>query len=91
MRQARRALFEAAFRVAAVGGVPCGATDCLNYGNPEVPEVMGEIVAGIEGIAEACTALSVPVVSGNVSLYNETEQPTGHPCAPQYPQAQPMG
>ena len=69
----RRSLFEGALRVAAVGGTPAGATDCLNYGNPQVPEVMGELVRGIEGIADACAALAVPIVSGNVSLYNETD------------------
>jgi phosphoribosylformylglycinamidine synthase len=69
----RRSLFEGALRVASVGGTPIGATDCLNYGNPQVPEVMGELVRGIEGIADACRELSVPIVSGNVSLYNETD------------------
>lgn len=48
-------------------------TDCLNYGNPEDPEVMGEIVSGIDGIGAACRALETPVVSGNVSLYNTTD------------------
>ena len=49
----------------------------LNFGNPEKPEIMGEFVAANEGMAEACTALDFPVVSGNVSLYNETRNPDG--------------
>ena len=53
--------------------VPLAVTDCLNYGNPEKPEIMGEIVAGIDGIGEACRALDFPIVSGNCSLYNETQ------------------
>ena len=56
----------------AVGADPLAITDCLNFGNPERPEIMGEFVGAIEGIAEACTTLAFPVVSGNVSLYNET-------------------
>ncbi|MFK4985378.1 AIR synthase related protein, partial [Klebsiella pneumoniae] len=47
-------------------------TDCLNFGNPQIPEVMGQIVGAIRGIGEACLALETPVVSGNVSLYNQT-------------------
>ncbi|MCJ7788102.1 MAG: AIR synthase-related protein, partial [Methyloceanibacter sp.] len=47
-------------------------TDCMNFGNPERPEIMGEFVGAVEGMADACTALAFPVVSGNVSLYNET-------------------
>ena len=56
----------------AVGALPLAITDNLNFGNPERAEIMGEIVASIDGIAEACKALSFPVVSGNCSLYNET-------------------
>ena len=52
-------------------------TDNLNFGNPEKPEIMGQFVAAIEGMAEACTALDFPVVSGDVSLYNETRNPDG--------------
>jgi phosphoribosylformylglycinamidine synthase len=48
------------------------ATNCLNFGNPEKPEIMGQLSAAIDGIAEACTALSTPITGGNVSLYNET-------------------
>lgn len=59
--------------IASSGAEALAVTDCLNYGNPEVPEVMGQIVAGIEGIGDACRALETPVVSGNVSLYNTTD------------------
>jgi len=54
------------------GAVPIGLTDCLNFGNPERPDIMWQLVLAIEGIADACRAFEVPVVSGNVSLYNET-------------------
>jgi phosphoribosylformylglycinamidine synthase len=53
--------------------VPIGATNCLNFGNPERPEIMWQLVEGIEGIADACRALDVPITGGNVSLYNETD------------------
>ncbi|MCC7071023.1 MAG: phosphoribosylformylglycinamidine synthase subunit PurL [Deltaproteobacteria bacterium] len=76
---ARRALIEGVLRTSCVGALPIGATDCLNYGNPRVPEVMGSLVEGIEGIREACLALDVPVVSGNVSLYNSTDERAIHP------------
>jgi len=66
------AALEAARNVACVGGEPIGLTDCLNFGNPEKPEIGWELAAAIDGIAAACDALRVPVVSGNVSLYNET-------------------
>src|SRR4029079_3959167 len=56
----------------AVGAKPLAITDNLNFGNPERPEIMGQFVGCIRGIAEACKALAFPVVSGNVSLYNET-------------------
>ena len=56
----------------AVGAEPIAATDNLNFGNPEKPEIMGQLVKAIEGIGAACTALAFPIVSGNVSLYNET-------------------
>jgi len=55
-----------------VGADPIAITDCLNFGNPERPEIMGQFVGAIEGMNEACHALDYPVVSGNVSLYNET-------------------
>jgi len=72
-RGAMLAVAEAARNVACAGGVPIGATNCLNFGNPERPETMWQIVEGIEGIAEACRALGVPITGGNVSLYNETD------------------
>ena len=59
--------------VACVGGEPIGLTDCLNFGNPEKPEIGWELEQAIEGIAQAAEALGIPVVSGNVSLYNDTD------------------
>src|SRR6185503_3366006 len=56
-----------------VGGEPLGLTDCLNFGNPERPEIMWQFAEACRGIAAACRELDVPVVSGNVSLYNETD------------------
>ncbi len=67
------AVLEAARNVACTGGEPIGLTDCLNFGNPEKPEIGWELAQAIEGIASACTALGVPIVSGNVSLYNDTD------------------
>lgn len=67
------AVVKAARMISAAGGTPIAITDCLNYGNPEVPEVMAQLSLGVDGIAEACLALETPVVSGNVSLYNETD------------------
>jgi phosphoribosylformylglycinamidine synthase subunit PurL len=69
---AKQAVAECWRNLSAVGADPLAMTDCLNFGNPERPEIMGEFAAAIEGMAEACTTLSFPVVSGNVSLYNET-------------------
>jgi phosphoribosylformylglycinamidine synthase II len=66
-------VLEAARNVACAGGEPLALTDCLNFGNPEKPEIAWELAEAIEGMAEACEALGLPVVSGNVSLYNETE------------------
>jgi hypothetical protein len=54
------------------GATPVAATNCLNFGNPEKPEIMAQLSAAIDGIAEACTALGTPITGGNVSLYNET-------------------
>ncbi len=68
----KQAVAEAWRNLTAVGADPIAVTDNLNFGNPERPEIMGQIVAAIEGMAEACRALDFPVVSGNVSLYNET-------------------
>jgi phosphoribosylformylglycinamidine synthase len=67
------AVVEAARNCVAVGARPLAITDCLNYGNPERPEIMWEFQQGIAGIRDACLALGTPVVSGNVSFYNETE------------------
>jgi len=58
--------------ISCTGATPIGLTDCLNFGNPERPEIMRQFARAIDGIAAACKALEVPVVSGNVSLYNET-------------------
>jgi len=70
---ARLAVAEACRNVVAAGATPIGATNCLNFGNPEKPEIMGQLVAAIAGLGEACRALGVPITGGNVSLYNETE------------------
>ena len=67
------AVLEAARNVACTGAEPLGLTDCLNFGNPEKGEIAWELGESIEGIAAACEALRIPVVSGNVSLYNETD------------------
>ncbi len=68
----KQAVAEAWRNLNAVGALPRAITDNLNFGNPEKPEIMGELIGCIDGIAEACRALDFPVVSGNVSLYNET-------------------
>ncbi|MES2342182.1 MAG: phosphoribosylformylglycinamidine synthase subunit PurL [Pseudomonadota bacterium] len=68
----KQAVAEAWRNLTCVGADPIAITDNLNFGNPERPEIMGQIVRAIEGMAEACRALDFPVVSGNVSLYNET-------------------
>jgi phosphoribosylformylglycinamidine synthase len=70
---ARLALAEAARNVACAGGVPIGATNCLNFGNPERPEIMWQFAEAVAGLGEACRALDVPITGGNVSLYNETD------------------
>jgi phosphoribosylformylglycinamidine synthase len=69
---ARIAVAEACRNLACRGATPVAATDCLNFGNPEKPEVYWQLRRSIEGLAETCRALDVPIVSGNVSLYNET-------------------
>jgi len=74
-----QAVLESARNVACAGGRPIAITNCLNFGNPEKPEVAWELAEAIEGMAEACEALGVPVVSGNVSLYNETDGRAIHP------------
>jgi phosphoribosylformylglycinamidine synthase len=68
----KQAVAECWRNLTAVGAEPLAATDNLNFGNPERPEIMGQLVKAIEGIGEACRALGFPIVSGNVSLYNET-------------------
>jgi phosphoribosylformylglycinamidine synthase len=69
---AMHAVAEAARKVACTGATPVAATNCLNFGNPQKPEIMAQLSEAIDGIAEACTALGTPVTGGNVSLYNET-------------------
>jgi phosphoribosylformylglycinamidine synthase len=69
----KQAVAEAWRNLTAVGARPLALTDNLNFGNPERPEIMGQFVGCVRGIAEACKALDFPVVSGNVSLYNETQ------------------
>jgi phosphoribosylformylglycinamidine synthase subunit PurL len=73
------AVLEAARNVACAGGEPLGFTDCLNFGNPEKPEIGWQLAEVIEGMAEACEALGLPIVSGNVSLYNDTDGASIHP------------
>ena len=70
---AMHAVAEAARKVAMSGALPVAATNCLNFGNPEKPEIMAQLSTAIDGIAEACTALETPITGGNVSLYNETK------------------
>ena len=76
---ARLAVAEAARNLACAGAEPVGTTDCLNFGNPERPEIMWQFERAIDGIAEACRALEAPIVGGNVSFYNETEGKAIHP------------
>jgi phosphoribosylformylglycinamidine synthase len=70
---ARLAVAEAARNVACAGALPIGATNCLNFGNPERPEIMWQFAEAVAGIGDACRALDLPITGGNVSLYNETE------------------
>ena len=67
------ALAEAARNVACTGALPIGATNCLNFGNPERPEIMWQFARAVEGLGSACRALEIPITGGNVSLYNETD------------------
>src|SRR5690348_11411830 len=76
---AMHAVAEAARNVACTGARPIAATNCLNFGNPEKPEVMWQFTEGIDGISEACRALEAPITGGNVSFYNET---LGNPIYP---------
>jgi phosphoribosylformylglycinamidine synthase II len=73
LRGAQLAVAEAARNVACVGGLPIGATNCLNFGNPEKPEIMWQFAKAVEGMGAACRALDIPITGGNVSLYNETD------------------
>jgi len=68
-----QAVAEAYRNLTAVGATPLATTDNMNFGNPEKPEIMGQFVGAIKGIGAACSALDMPIVSGNVSLYNETD------------------
>ncbi|HEX2592217.1 MAG TPA: phosphoribosylformylglycinamidine synthase subunit PurL, partial [Rhizomicrobium sp.] len=69
---AKQAVAEAWRNITAVGALPLAVTDNLNYGNPQKPDIMWQIVAGVDGIGDACRALDFPVIGGNCSLYNET-------------------
>ena len=73
IRGAMLAVAEAARNVACAGAKPLGATNCLNFGNPERPAIMWQLAKAVEGIGEACRQLEVPITGGNVSLYNETD------------------
>jgi phosphoribosylformylglycinamidine synthase len=77
----KQAVAEAYRNLCSVGARPLAITNCLNFGNPQRPEIMGQFVGCIEGMAEACRALDFPVVSGNVSLYNETKNEDGSSVA----------
>ena len=72
-RGAMLAVAEASRNVACSGARPLGATNCLNFGNPERPAIMWQFAKAVEGISAACRALDVPITGGNVSLYNETD------------------
>ncbi|MBH9538394.1 phosphoribosylformylglycinamidine synthase subunit PurL [Novosphingopyxis sp. YJ-S2-01] len=73
----RQAIAEAWRNICAVGGKPLAVTNCLNFGSPQNPQIMGQIVGCLEGMSEACIALDMPIVSGNVSLYNESKATGG--------------
>ena len=77
----KQAVAEAYRNICAVGAKPLAITNCLNFGNPQRPDIMGQFVGCVEGIAEASKALDFPVVSGNVSLYNETKSDDGSSLA----------
>ncbi|HET6867871.1 MAG TPA: phosphoribosylformylglycinamidine synthase subunit PurL [Solirubrobacteraceae bacterium] len=70
-RGAAEAVYECAANLACVGAEPLGLTNCLNFGNPEKPHVAWQLIEAVEGLSEACESLGIPVVGGNVSLYNE--------------------
>src|SRR4030095_16930826 len=69
---AQLAVAEASRNVACAGAWPIGATNCLNFGNPQKPDIMWQFVKAVEGMGAACRALDIPITGGNVSLYNET-------------------
>jgi phosphoribosylformylglycinamidine synthase len=73
----KQAIAECWRNLTAVGATPLATTDCMNFANPQRPEIMGQFVGCIEGMAQACTALDFPIVSGNVSLYNESKATGG--------------
>ncbi len=73
----KQAIAEAWRNLSAVGATPLAVTNCLNFANPQRPEIMGQIVGALEGMSEACRALDFPIVSGNVSLYNESKATGG--------------
>src|SRR5690242_13306411 len=77
----KQAVAEAYRNLCAVGATPLAITNCLNFGNPQRPEIMGQFVGCVEGMAESCRALDFPVVSGNVSLYHETKNEDGSSLA----------
>ena len=72
--QGENAVAEAVMKIFAVGASPLAITDCLNFGNPEKKEQMGDFVGGVKGVAESVKKLNIPIISGNVSLYNESEK-----------------
>src|SRR5579863_3341265 len=73
----KQAVAETWRNICAVGATPLAITNCLNFGNPQRPEIMGQIVGCLEGMGDACRALDYPIVSGNVSLYNESKATGG--------------
>ena len=70
---AQHAVAEASRNVACAGALPIGATNCLNFGNPQRPDIMWQFARAVEGMGAACRALDIPITGGNVSLYNETD------------------
>lgn len=75
----KMALAEAAANIVATGALPLAITDCLNYGDPNDPEIFWELHQSVSGMAEACRVFDTPVISGNVSLYNENNGQAIHP------------
>ncbi len=79
-RGGMQAVAEAARNLSCVGAEPLGLTDCLNFGNPEKPEIFWQFREAVKGMSEACRILMIPVVSGNVSFYNETNGEAIYPA-----------